>query len=206
MLISLLIRVFPFNDKFNGVFKNTYNKNDVSVIASGSQRCYSFSIEKTILTKPESVIDPDDKLEWCSNLNRSATDFPWLAAVFNNKKLSITGYSLKTGCCEFTYDSCCCMPYSWSVLGSNNNKTWTKIHSIEKEANLKICQEKSYRVDKKGSFSMIKLIQDESEQGCLLCLSLSKLEFYGELEEKNEEEEETTSEDEVSIIGRVKRT
>ena len=37
MLFSLFIREFPFNDKFDGVFKNTYNDKDVSVVASWSR-------------------------------------------------------------------------------------------------------------------------------------------------------------------------
>ena len=92
MLFLLFIRDFPFNDKFNGVFKNTYNKKDVSVVASGSRRCFFSSINKEILTKPESVIDPEDELEWCSNVNKSKTDFPWIMTIFKNQKLTLSGF------------------------------------------------------------------------------------------------------------------
>ena len=154
MIISLFIRDFPFNEKFNGVFKNTYSKNDVSVAASGSSKCFFPSLGKDILTKPESVIDPEDELEWCSNVNSSKTDHPWLTTVFKDKKFIMSGYSIKSGCCDYAYDVCCCSIYSWSLLGSNDNKTWTKIHKIEKEKTLSFCREKSYRVDNKGAFSM----------------------------------------------------
>ena len=203
MLISLLIREFPFNDRFDGVFKNTYNNKDVSVEASGSSRCYFYSLDRDVLTKPESVIDPEDQLEWCSNLNKSKNDHPWLTVVFNDRKLTASGYSLKAGCCE-NVNGCCCIPYSWSILGSNDNKTWTKLHSVEKNKELKYCKEGSFRIDKKGSFSMFKLIQDEPEPDCWYCIALSKLEFYGTF--SGGKFDEITSEDEVSIIGRLKKT
>ena len=188
------------NEKFDGVFKNTYNEKDVSIVASSSSQCYFSSLGKDILTKPESAFDPEDKLEWCSDINRSKTDYPWIAAIFKDKKLTMSGYSIKTGCCES--DWCCCIIYSWSVLGSNDNKTWTKLHSVKKNKELNYCDERSYRVDKKGSFSMFKIIQDEPEPGCWYCMDISKIEFYGSLRESNIEE--ITNEDEVSIIGRVK--
>ena len=50
---------------------------------------------------------------------------------------------------------------------------------------------------------MIKIVQTEPEPGCLFCMDLSKIEFYGSL--KDGIFDEITSEDEVSIIGRVKR-
>ena len=202
MLFSFLfIRDFPFNDKFNGVFKGTYNKDDVSVVASGSRVCFIPSAGKDILTKPESVIDPEDKLEWCSNINQSKNDKVWIATIFKDKKLTMTGYSIKNGCCET--NACCCLIYSWSVLGSNDNKTWTKLHSVVKDDDLEICEEKSFHVDKKGSFSMFKLVQDEPEPGCWYCMNINRLEFYGIIDD--DELEEISSEEEVSIIGRVKK-
>ena len=202
MLLSLLIRDFPFNDKFDGIFKNTYNKKSISVAASGSRECYFSSFDKDILTKPESAIDPEDKLEWCSNYNKSKNDCPWISTVFKDNKLTLSGYSIKAGCCES--DWCCCSIYSWSILGSNDNKTWTKLHSVQKEKELKECKEKSFRVDKKGTFSMFKLVQDEPEPECWYCMDISKIEFYGTL--SDESVEIISNEDEVSIIGRVKRT
>ena len=206
MLFSLLIREFPFNEKFDGVFKNTYNEDSVSVVASGSTECFFPEFGKDILTKPESAIDPEDKLEWCSNINRSKTDYPWISTVFKNKKLSLSGYSIKSGCCKYSTDGCCCLIYSWSILGSNDNKTWTKLHSVRNDLELGICKEKSFQVDKKGSFSMFKIIQDEPEPGCWYCIALSKLELYGTLSDYNNDNgEEVSNEDEVSIIGRIKK-
>ena len=51
---------------------------------------------------------------------------------------------------------------------------------------------------------MFKLVQDEPEPGCWYCIALSKLEFYGTF--IDDKSEEITSEDEVSIIGRIKKT
>ena len=100
-MFFILLLEFPFNDKFNGVFKNTYNKKDISVVASGSRECFFSSLGNDVLTKPESVIDPEDELEWCSNINQTENDHSWLATRFRNKKLEMSGYSIKSGCCEY---------------------------------------------------------------------------------------------------------
>lgn len=202
-MFFVLLLEFPFNDKFNGVFKNTYNKNEVSAIASSSITCYFSSVEKDVLTKPESVIDPNDELEWCSKFSKLKTDRPWITIIFKNKKLSMSGYSIKSGCCQANW--CCCILYSWSLFGSNDNKTWTKLHSVEKEKEFRQCQEKSFRVDKKGSFKMFKLIQEEPDPECLFCMDIAKLEFYGSLDDdEGDIEFDSSNEDEISIIGRVK--
>lgn len=203
MLFSLFIREFPFNEQFDGVFKNTYNENHVSVSASGSRPCFFYKLDKDVLTKPESAIDPNDTLEWCSNINNSKNDNPWIMTSFKDRKLSLSGYSIKSGCCEET--NCCCLIYSWSVLGSNDNKTWTTLHSVEKNKEVSECVEKSFRVDKKESFSMFKFIQDEPEPGCWYCMDISKLEFYGTIFENDNSNEDISNEDEISIIGRVKK-
>ena len=200
MLFSLFILDFPFNGKFNGVFKNTYNKNDVSVIASSSWECHSTSLANVYQTKPESVFDPDDKFEWCSKFNQSKTDYPWIATIFKDKTLTLSGYSIRTGCCD-TYTYCCSL-YSWSLLGSNDNKTWTKLHSMKKYEDFKNCKIRSFPVDKNGSFSMFKIVQEEPEPNCWYCMVISKIEFYGSFKESNNKE--TTYEDEISIIGRLK--
>ena len=207
MIFSLLIRDFPFNDKFDGVFKNTYNEKDVSIEASGSHECYFPSLDEEILTKPESVIDPNDTLEWCSNIVREKADRPWLSVTFNNKKLSLSGYSVKSGCCDYWVTSCCCLLYSWSLLGSNDNKTWTLLHSQKKNKEFDVCKEKSFQVDKNGSFSMFKLVQDEPEPGCLYCMSIGRLEFYGSFGERvfDNENDDIENEEEISIIGRIKK-
>ena len=202
MLITLFIREFPFNNKFNGVFKNTYNKKDISVTASSSRECYFYSLKKDVSTKPESVIDPEDNLEWCSDINKSENDRPWLATTFKDKKFTMSGYSIKSGCCKYSGSRCCCRIYSWSIHGSNDNKTWTKIHSVEKSEELDFCTEKSFLVDKKGSFSMFKIIQDEPQPDCWFCMDISRLEFYGTIQ--GDVDDEISSEDEISIIGRFK--
>ena len=201
MLFLLFIQNFPFNKQFNGVFKNTYNPADVSAVASSSIECYFSSLGKDILTNPVSVIDPEDNLEWCSKVNESKNDYPWIEVIFHNKKLSMTGYSVKSGCCYA--NDCCCMIYSWSLLGSNDNKTWTKLHSVAKNKELRRCRNESFSFNEKGSFSMFKFIQDEPEPECWYCLNLNRLEFYGTLNEGAGEE--IANEDEVSIIGRVKK-
>ena len=50
---------------------------------------------------------------------------------------------------------------------------------------------------------MFKLIQDEPEPDCWYCIAISKLEFYGTFDD--DEFDEISSENEVSIIGRIKK-
>ena len=201
MLFLLFLQEFPFNNEFNGVFNNTYNPVDISVVASGSINNYFPSIGKEILTNPKSAIDPEDNLEWCSNLNQSINDYPWIEVIFNNKKLLMTGYSIKSSSC-YAYN-CCCVIYTWSLYGSNDDKVWTKLHSDAKNDELRRGHNETFKVDAKNSFSMFKIVQEEPESSCPYCLNLDRIEFYGTLEK--DARKEITFKDEVSIIGRVKK-
>ena len=203
MLLFLFIRDFSYNEKFDGVFNNIYNEKYISVVSSGSSSSYFTTIRLDVSTKAESVINPRDKLEWCSNIDRTKKDRPWIVTIFRDRKLTMSGYSIKSGCCEIAKSGCCCMLYSWSILGSNDNKTWTKLHSVEKDQDLKKCTEMSFRVDKKGFYSMFKIMQDEPHPECYLCFSINQIEFYGTIDK--DIDEETSNVNEVSIVGKYKR-
>ena len=164
---------------------------------------YFPSLDKDFLTKPESVIDPQDKLELCSNINKSKNDRQFLATVFEGRKLALSGYSIRSGCCEYLSSRSCYLIYSWSILGSNDNRTWTKIHSVEKDKEHEDCKEKSFKVGEKGSYSMFKIVQDEPEPRCWYCMNINKLKFYGSMSESDGDV--VLNDDEISIIGRVKR-
>ena len=90
--------------------------------------------------------------------------------------------------------------YNWSLLGSNDNKTWTELHLIEKPKRFNTFEEKFFKVEDKKSYSMFKIIQNEPEPGCWFCMTISRLEFYGSIDD----DKEVSNEEEVSIIGRIK--
>lgn len=199
LLINELI--FPFNDKFDGLFKKTYKQNITSIECSGSISIWNRTQKKDILTKPEYAVDPDaEEYEWCSNINRTKNDHPWLLFDFRKKKFSLSGYSMKLGCCDEM--GCCCIIYSWSIEGSNDNKTWTKIHQLEKQKDFRDCDSRSWET-KSTPFSYIRLIQDEPHPNCWYCIGLARIELYGILSGDNIEISDVEAEDEVSIIGKV---
>ena len=202
MIFALLsIRSYPFNENFNGIFANAYKDNIVEIEASGSRYCYS-KTGKDIMTKPQNAIDPKEKEEWCSNYNKSKTDRPWLLMNFK-ENVKIEGSSLKAGCCEGRY-GCCCRIYSWSLEGSNDNKTWSSLHKIEKNQDFYECKKISYKINSNDNYRLIRLIQDEPEPHCWYCIDLAKIELYGTLNDQSSPSN-IGEEEEVSVIGKLSR-
>ena len=196
--------IFPFNDKFDGFFKKTYKLNLTSVEASGSTMVWNRTKQKDILTKPEFAVDPEaDDYEWCSDINKTLFDHPWILFNFKKRKFQMSGYSLKQACCDAV--GCCCIIYSWSMQGSNDNKTWTTIDKQEKQRDFNDCDTKSWEVSSQQRYSYIRLIQDEPFPKCWYCIGLSKIEIYGTLSgaEMDNFDSNQDADDEVSIIGKV---
>ena len=201
----LLIRKFPFNEKFEGFFYHTYKESIASIECSGSNQFWNRSLKRDILTNPNFAINPEENnLEWCSNFNKTKTDYPWLMFNFGKQKFNVIGYSLKLGCCD--YFSCCCLLYSWSLEGSNDNKTWTKIHQLEKQSDFDFGDVRSFKVDNLNKFyQYIRLKQDQPHPSCWYCIGLARMEIYGDLltDEYSEMGDDINDNDEVSIIGKV---
>ena len=201
MILFIFIRTFPFNENFNGLFQNMYNDSIAKIEASGSRYCWDFDLKDDVLTKPENAIDPNAKHEWCSNFNRSKSDKPWISFDFKEISFRISGYSLKAGCCGDT--NCCCKIYSWSMQGSNDNKTWASLHSVEKDDDFFKCKEKSFKISESGNYRFYRMIQDESQPNCWYCMDISRIELYGDLNTDQYNNIMIDSEEEVSIIGKV---
>ena len=203
LLFSLFsLRSFPVNSKLDGFFKNMYSPDIVKAYASGSRFCWINDLKKDILTKPENILDPQEKYEWCSNFNSSKNDKPWLSFELLKSSFTLKGYSIKSGCCY--YSSCCCKIFSWSIQGSNDNKTWSTIHKQEKNEALNNCQVQTFSFSNNKSYKFIRIIQDEPQPRCWYCMDISRLEIYGDY--NNDEYfsiDETDSDEEVSIIGKV---
>ena len=198
----VFLRSFPFNDKFNGVFKKTYKEGRIKIDASGSRICWVSDFSDDVMTKPENCVDPESKIQWCSSFDSRRVKKQWISFTFEGAKLNLQGYSLHAGCCS-AY-RCCCKIYSWSIQGSNDNVTWTTLDKVEKDEELFDCANKSFPVKSNGnSYKTIRLIQDESEKGCPTCIDLTKIEIYGDLNDENYIPDDLEDNEEVSIIGKV---
>ena len=91
LFLFLTEMIFPYKDNFEGLFKKTYKLNLTSIEASGSFSIWNSKIRKDVLTKPEFAVDPDaDDYEWCSNINRTGRDHPWLLFNFQKNKFKLT--------------------------------------------------------------------------------------------------------------------
>lgn len=172
---------------------------------------------KCHLTYPNETINLNEKLDWCSNIAKSKAEKPWISYNFKNKGISLTGYSLRNGCCFWSccctddnvfVDSesgCCCRLYSFSLQGSNDNKTWKIIHKIEKDDRFDYCEFKTYEFQKTESFRFIRFVQDEEFPGCPFCMQINQIDFYGETTDFSFTEEQEDNDESVSIIGKLNR-
>ena len=189
----------------------------VIVSASGSLGFF-YDDGKCRETQPNTTLTEGDRLEWCSNAPPKNEGQPWISYSISNKAMKLTGYSVKNGCC---YYSCCCVPatgeiidghcccelYSYSLQGSNDNKTWTVIHSVEKDRDFPFCHVKTFEFPQTQSFDFIRFVLDEQRDYCPNCMQINQFELYGETVNSNsllygdlEENDES-----ISIIGKVKK-
>ena len=105
MLLAFLTIIFyhytPFESRNDNILKN--NANEIVVTASGSIGQYDN--KSCHLTHPEEVVDSiEHRTDWCSNLNSSKGDHPWLSVnLKNKKKMYITGYTICAGCCYYDW-------------------------------------------------------------------------------------------------------
>ena len=158
------------------------------------------------------------KMDWCSNIvEEKGEEKPWIMYSIKNKGMRLSGYSVRNGCCwhrcccmddgHLIDDFCCCRLYSYSLLGSNDNKTWTFIHKVEKDEKFYDCQFKTYEFEQTSSYTYIRFMLDEEYPGCPRCLQLNQLELYGETTDSYFSASEQDDNDEsVSIIGKVRKT
>ena len=209
MLLLFLLQIIPFEKTDENILKKY--SSDVVVSASGSiGQWYN---KKCNPTHPEHMVDDvTRKTDWCSNINKTKTDYPWLGVNLKSKSMKLTGYSIRSGCCYYDcccYDDrrmeCCCWLYSWSLQGSHDNKTWKVIHKVEKDDKFYYCVNRSYKVETTEAYEYVRLIQDNPWPGCNYCICLNKLELYGDVTGASYAYSDDIDSDEtVSIIGKVK--
>ena len=172
-------------------------------------------------TYPNQTLIGEAHLDWCSNLMKSTNDSPWISYHLPNKAMKIRGFSVRNGCCyddifmccrdpqsgADSYLDCCCRLYSFSLQGSNDNKTWKTIHQIVKDNRFRWCELNTYEFDLSESFNIVRFVMDEGYPGCPKCLQINQIELYGERVNSDFDsyENEEDNEESISIIGRVNK-
>ena len=213
MLLFLSVNFVEFPSRSDSILENS--KGDVIVEASGSLGVF-MGDSKCHQTFPNQTLVGEKKMDWCSNLGDRQSK-PWITFSIRHKAMKLTGYSVRNGCCYyycccdsqtgevFDYD-CCCRLYSFSLQGSNDNKTWVTIHSISKDSSFFRCEFKTYEFAKSQSFNFIRFLMDEPRPGYQNCMQINQIELYGETLQtldgysfEDDEQDET-----VSIIGKIK--
>ena len=189
------------------------------VEASGSLGLYYNG--KCNPTYPNQTLVGVREYDWCSNIYNSNTDTekPWIQFSIPNKAMKLTSYSFRNGCCihycccntesgNVVDYRCCCELYSFSLLGSNDNRTWKLLHKVEKDGEyIHYCEVKTYDLETKESFKYIRFVCDEPWPGCPHCMQLNQMEFYGQVFSSIDygyDSGEEDNDESISIIGKVK--
>lgn len=134
-----------------------------------------------------------------------------------NHAFVLKGYSIRNGCCwnsccciddnNYIDQACCCDLYSFSLQGSNDNKTWSVIHKVSKDGSFYHCKEKTYEFPETSEYKVVRIVDDDESPGCEYCMAINQVEFYGRLVNSgtidtiNEEDDRES----VSIIGRINK-
>ena len=209
------VKYVAFPDKGDALFHA--NQGKVITSASGSLGLLNFD-DKCEMTYPNQTLVANEYLDWCSNIASSKENMPWITFSIKNKRMRLTGYSLRNGCCHYacccTEDghvidyACCCRLYSYSLQGSNDNKTWITIHKIEKKQDFYWCKFETFDFPRTQEFQYVRIIQDEEWPGCPKCLQLNQIELYGDTIDGQfyDSFEGDDNEESVSIIGKVRKS
>lgn len=211
----ILVEFVAFPSRKNAILYQN-DKKLVNVQSSGSIGIYKDG--KCVKTHPNQTLNDDEMQDWCSNIATNKEDNPWIQYSLKEKQMRISGFSIRNGCCRYAYcceeedgqitdKYCCCFLYSYSLLASNDNKTWTTIHKVEKDKSFYNCEIRTFDFDKATpSYTYFRLVLDEEWPGCLRCMQVNQLELYGEVVASSYLSPPDGEEDEsVSIIGRINR-
>lgn len=198
-----------------GIFSKYYNDKIINIDTTGSSRQkINGSMQ---LTKPEYAIYPWKKdYDWCSNCMSSYDQHPWITFSLKNQLITFSGYFMRAGCCyeggccydrRYYYCIKCCL-YSWSLQISDDNKTWTEVHKITKDNEMKECAERTYKLDKEYTTKYVRLLQTENCPDDPPCIALNRFELLGDIHSDNSNDDFISfhdDDDDVSIIGHISR-
>lgn len=217
MFLFNILTLVTYEDP-EGVFSKHFNRGDIIIATTGSSKQ---TINGTLqYTKPEYSVYPYVKrFDWCSNCGTNYEYHPWISYSIRNHRIRFNGYFIRCGCC---YGRCCCNDdifdycyycclYSWSILISDDNETWTEVHRVVKEKTLRRCNEKTFNLDKEYTTRFVRIYQNEPCPGEPPCISLNKIELLGTtIRDDQANSEDFVSfhdddEEDVSIIGHISK-
>lgn len=198
----------------DGILKKVFYDHIIEYQVSGSS---SQDINGTRqITKPEYAIEPITKVyDWCSNCGKTYDEKPWIMLWLKNRQMKFNSYFIRCGCCytgccceEYGYCVKCCM-YSWSVLISDDNRTWTEVHRVDKDSDMRRCNERSYKLEKEYTARYVKIVQTQPCPGYPPCLAINRFDLLGSIIKDGESMEDAIifhdDDEDVSIIGHISR-
>ena len=218
MIFLIFMEFIAFPNREDAILQKAQDsKQKINVDASGSLGLYYKG--KCNKTYPNETLVADEKIEWCSNIAKSKEDKPWISYNLPSKSMSITGYSIRNGCCWYACCcaddgriidyKCCCRLYSFSLQGSNDNRTWETIHKVEKEDEFWGCKTMTYEFkEATKSYRIVRLVQDEEYPNCPFCMQINQVELYGTTKSSSDifdTEDYIENDESVSIIGKIDR-
>ena len=222
MMFSLLlsfVSFVAFPESSEALFSGT-KKDVVSIEVSGSLGLYHDG--KCHKTYGNETIVSNEYSDWCSNIaydKKDPNQNPWIQYSLDRKQMKITKYSVRNGCCHYpcccTEENgrvvdygCCCFLYSYSLRASNDNKTWTVLHKVEKDRTFDYCGTKTFELAEMSSpYRYFRFVLDEEWPNCPKCMQINQIEFYGETVSSQYASYSDSSDDDesISIIGRIKK-
>ena len=215
LLLSELFVAFPSRN--DAIFENNKDK-PIKVESSGSLGLYYSG--KCHQTFPNETVILNREMDWRSNIvEQNSNQKPWIQYSIPGKMMKLTSFSIRNGCCyhscccsdtgEIMEYGCCCLLYSFTLSGSNDNKTWVTLSSQKQVQDFWGCKFMTWDVEiKQNPFRFIRLTEDEPYPKCPFCMQINQVEFYGEL--LNDamsyyESDDDSNEESVSIIGKVRK-
>lgn len=219
MIFLLFNFIFCVN---TSIIAKAYHDKILLIDASGSSRQRINGTKQ--VTKPEYAIYPWDKnYDWCSNCGRTKKEYPFITFSLQDRRMIFDRYFIRCGCC-YKSDCCCdtdyydycvdCCLYSWALQISDDNVEWKEVHRVEKERGMRRCNEKSYKLDKSYNAKYVKLVQIQPCLGYPPCMSINRIDFYGDIIGGDDLHQQIEGEDfipvrdddeDVSIIGHISK-
>ena len=222
-IVSMLIAMVSFvafPESTDAIFAGE-KPNSIFVESSGSLGYYKKG--KCVQTYGNDTLKSDEYTDWCSNIaydKKDPNQNPWIQYSLDRKQMKITKYSVRNGCCHYpcccTEENgrvvdygCCCFLYSYSLRASNDNKTWTVLHKVEKDRTFDYCGTKTFELAEMSSpYRYFRFVLDEEWPNCPKCMQINQIELYGKTISAGftDYDGEGEEEESISIIGRVKKS
>ena len=214
LYLTLFLSFIAFPKRDDAIFHSIKDKNKIKTEVSGSMGYYTRG--KCLPTYANSTLNEEDKQDWCSNIAKNGNEKPFIMYSIEGKSMKLTGYAVRNGCCYYACcclddnnlldgDRCCCRLYSFSLLGSNDNKTWTTLHSIERAEKFYYCSFRTYEINNNQAFKYIRFVQDEQLPNCAFCMQINQIELYGSTISAFDDFSDDNDEGSISIIGKINR-